>query len=454
MSKVTIPRGLRVVRHYLSLPLLFIPNEQKHLFESEKLTPQQNKAAIPPKPPVENVVKYHHEIARPEHVADIITRPLLNDILVTVLANKSPFMGDPAHSLVSTDASKPSVANNLHFTSIVTEWIRLFNQQAVKLQDLAPNSAFAFSNKLLDEKIQAKYDSLDSIYTPQALQSLYKSLKAFENSDMKLQGLLPPSELTLAVTFEYLSCFLAGTDEIRQNADSFEILIAFIAENIQYSSGQGLKEIMVQFIDNLYDSKVSSLQPKLAVFNDFIYTVGELYESSISDLDPVRLDKLALLLTIAKNLDKSSSILSILIHKHQQCPTTETVNAFLSAYDEAFTGDIDQFVRDISVLKPALFHNGLTSTSFAILLKHAVKDITDLSQLLNLAETTEKGLKAVSKSQSDIITKLLELQQASSDSDKSLQLSILLARLVVENNIVLTPETKELVNERYPHMVL
>lgn len=458
MSKVTIPRGLRSVRHYMNLPLLLIPNEQKHLFESEKLTPLQNKAAIPSKPPVENLVKYHHEIPRPDYIADIITRPLLNDVLVTVLANKSPFMGDPEHALVSTDPTKATSVANLQFTSIVTEWIQLFNKQIVNLQDLdVTDSPFTFSNKVVDEKIQKKYDSLvdseasSSIYTPESLHSLYKSLKSFENSEKKLQGLFPPTELAQAVTFEYLSCFLARTDEVRQNADSFESLIAFIEENIKYSSGQGLKEIMVQLIDNLYDSKVSSLQTKLSVFNDFTQAVGELSESSISELDPIRLDKLAFLFTMARNLEKSSNILKILIHKHQICPTTETMNAFLSTYDEMFTGgNTDGMLRDLSVLKPAFFHNGLTLTSFNILLKHVVRDITDLTQFLSLAESTERGMKALTKSQSSIVLKLMEIQQGSSESDKHIQLSMLLRRLVVENSITLSPETTNLLNERYP----
>ena len=51
MLETKILRALPQVRRYLvkrsRSPFLFLPNETKHIFDEEKLTPEENKAAIP-----------------------------------------------------------------------------------------------------------------------------------------------------------------------------------------------------------------------------------------------------------------------------------------------------------------------------------------------------------------------------------------------------------------------
>ena len=78
MLETKILRALPQVRRYLvkrsRSPFLFLPNETKHIFDEEKLTPEENKAAIPLKPNYDNLEKIHHEVINPEEVSDLVVK--------------------------------------------------------------------------------------------------------------------------------------------------------------------------------------------------------------------------------------------------------------------------------------------------------------------------------------------------------------------------------------------
>ena len=97
MLETKILRALPQVRRYLvkrSRSFLFLPNETKHIFDEEKLTPEENKAAIPLKPNYDNLEKIHHEVINPEEVSDLVVKFNSNDILASILSKDGYLFGD------------------------------------------------------------------------------------------------------------------------------------------------------------------------------------------------------------------------------------------------------------------------------------------------------------------------------------------------------------------------
>lgn len=448
---------LTVRRHYLTLPLLFVPNEEIHRFEGELLTNEENEALIPDRPQLQQSQKYHHNIISPEDVADLITRPNINDTLITVLSQDSTFLGSSSHKLVNIDPSKATEPAKLRFANIGLRWISLFNKQVRTLSELPSSSetfSFSFQKKLVNDIISSKYAEVLSepdfyLYTNENLKSFYDSFKAFTNSERRLHGLLAPSELAHTVFFENVTLFLIGTTEVRESSANFEVLISFLEQNASFCTSQNLQEILVHLIHNLYESKLPSIQSKLASFNEFFDSQESLVEQSkFFGLEPGTLDKLAFLMSVSGNIDKANKILSFLIEKHGICPSQDTINIFLSNYQKSNRSTLgrEKFLRELSFLKPALCHRSLSSIEFSVLLEYTVNDIQDLHQFINLVTSNKNGTKLLSKYQLDLLKKLQDIQKASqfTNTEKALQYTQLVVRLV-ESQVKLSSQAVELV---------
>lgn len=448
-------------------PFLFVPNEEKFLFESEKLTPEQNKAAIPKRPSYDHLQKYHYEIRSPEDVADLIMKLDFKDIFLTSLAKDSPILGDSTYKFVSKDPSKMPEPIMLHFTAITCKWAEVFNDQIHDLSNIPEQDAsLNYENKNLIEQISKglqNYKEItgeNNLLTLDNLKKAFKFLKAFENSEKKVTGISTQSELSPVITFEAMSSYLLNSEEVKQNVENFDIFLSFIEENIQLFTLESLKQFLVLLINNLHESKLSSIQMKLDTFTKFMdNTIFEIYPSITSELNPIYLDKLSYLYTMTSNILKANEILSILIQNYKLSPSKETLNSFLAGY-EKFLNNIEgtnqltrkeTILRDLSNLKPAFFHEGLSKISFNLLLNNSVSDVHDLEKFLKLVLLNDNGENLLANFSQEIIRKIKSIQSKSNDpaNAKSLQLSQLIRLLVIDNNIKFSDAALTLCEELY-----
>ena len=448
-------------------PFLFVPNEEKFLFESEKLTPEQNKAAIPKKPNYDHLLTYHYEIRNPNDVADLILKLDFKDIFLTSLAKDSPILGDSTYKFVSKDPSKTPEPIMLHFTAITCKWAEVFNEKIHGLSSIPEQDAsLNYENKNLIEQISKglqNYKEItgeNNLLTSDNLKKAFKFLKAFENSGKKVTGISTQSELSPVITFEAISSYLLNSDDVKNNAESFDIFLSFIEENIQLFTLESLKQFLVLLINNLHESKLSTIQLKLNTFTKFMdNTIFEIYPSITSELNPIHLDKLSYLYTMTSNIPKANEILSILVQNYKLSPSKETFNSFLTGYDRFLNNSEgtnqlirkETVLRDLSNLKPAFFHEGLSKTSFNFLLNNSVSDVHDLEKFLKLVLLGDNGEILLSKFSKEIIRKIQSIQSKSdcSVNAKSLQLSQLIRLLVIDNNIKFSDAALTLCEELY-----
>ncbi|CUM45918.1 uncharacterized protein AC631_04862 [Debaryomyces fabryi] len=455
------------IRSYTTrTPFLFIPNEEKYQFESEKLTPQQNKAAIPKRPSYDHLQKYHHEICSPENVADLIMKLDFKDIFLTSLAKDSPLLGDSTYKLVFKDPSKTSEPIMLQFTATSCKWAEVFNDQIHDLSNLPEQDlSLNYENKNLTEQISKglqNYKEItgeNNLLISDNLKKLFKYLRAFENSEKKVTGASTQSELSPVITFEAVSSYLLNSDEVKQNVENFDIFLSFIEENIQLFTLESLKQFLVLLINNLHDSKLSTIQMKLNSFTKFMdNTIFQIYPTITSELNPIYLDKLSYLYTMTSNIPRANEILSTLVQSYKISPSKETFNSFLAGYEKFLSNEIPNenirkeiILRDLSNLKPAFFHEGLSSISFNILLKNAVSNMHDLEKFLRLVLLNAKGKYLLSKYSQEVIKKIQSIQTKNDDPVKlkSLQLSQLIRFLVTDNDIKFADATLTLCEELY-----
>lgn len=450
-------------------PFLFVPNEEKYQFESEKLTPEENRAAIPNRPKYDDLPKYHHEIASPESIADLFLKFEFKDILLTSLAKDSPVLGDHSYKLISKNDSIPSKEVNLHFTATSCKWAEVFNDQIHSLSNLPEQDAsLTYENKNLMEQIGTgieKFKELTGDNDLSTLESFHKAftyLRAFQNSERTVTGVSTQSDTTPLITFEAVSSYLLNSKDISENAENFDVFLGFIKKNIQLFTHENLKQFLVLLINNLHESKLSTIQMKLNSFAKFMEVIFEIYPSITSELNPIYLDKLSYLYTMTANIPKANEILSSLIQNYKLSPSKESINSFLAEYEKNLNskGEVDlqtrkeSIFRDLSSLKPVFFHKGLNSISFNLLLNNSVLNIIDLEKFLSLASLSAKGKSLLSKFSYEIIRKLQSIQSTTDESmnEKSLQLTQLIKSLIIDNNVKLTEEGLRLIEKLYSEL--
>lgn len=108
--------------------ILFTPNENKHIFESEKLSPRENYDAVPNKPDFSTIDKVHHEIVNPEDVADLVTKLNTNDVLISILSKCKHLYGDKDYIIRNVNGLNESPVV-FPYSSILLSWKEVYNKQ-------------------------------------------------------------------------------------------------------------------------------------------------------------------------------------------------------------------------------------------------------------------------------------------------------------------------------------
>lgn len=431
---------------------MFLPNEERYMFDGEKLTPEENEAAIPDKPNFDGIKKVHHEILRPDDVADLVNNPGWNEIFITALSKDSVY-GNKNYKVVNKNGESIPESMKLYFASIAAEWVEQFSRGIYELGDLENNEQpLVYANKIINDTIEKKYDEVDkhTLYSSENLFDFFQSFRAFRNSERKLSGSqLHISESAGALTFYSISSYLLGTSEVKGNSENYEALLRFIEANIQYFSNENLKQLTGLLIDNLHGSSLSSAQEKLPTFKLFVENnvFGD-YSNLALELSPSHLDKLAFLLTISKDILRAKEVISLLVKSHKIAPSSSTFSTFLSAYDQEGNSK-NTILKDLSDLKPVFFHKNLSETSFKFLLHNVIDNVHDLNQLINLIEKNDKSRRLLSLHVSEILESLHIIQSSSQDSNiiKSVQVVQLIKRLVKNNKVLLDERSLEILKD-------
>lgn len=420
-------KNARLLGHYIgrrfqsSKPLiLFIPNEDLYVFEGEKLSQEENRAAIPKRPNFNNIPKVHHEMLGPEFIADLVIKPGNKDVIVTSLAQNSPFGGEPSYKVIPKDVSKPPTTVELLYSEISRKYIQVFNNQISQLNPLKESSILPTLGTVVAKDIEDRINdyktinNINDIFTIETLQDIGDFLHVFENTRKVSLGEVDTANAASLVTLENFCIYnvrILGADE----DEKFNALITFIKDNFSLFTVQGLRRLVETLIEKLSvitNPKIIDLCCNLVIEEMFIN-----YSNMLFQLDPVHLDRLAGILSVDKNINYATRILSALIESRNIAPSDSTVEKFLTACADVSNGNQETFIRDSSILKSVFFSRDMSTNVGKLILDNGIRTIYELENFVKLSATDGENVNTLQILGNEIIGKLLELQQNTNESD-------------------------------------
>lgn len=433
-------------------PILFVPNETIHRFESEKLTEEENLAAIPKRPNFDGLPKYHHEILSPEDTADLVIRPDVNDILTSTFSQNAVFTGDPNYKVTPANANLQETTLSLHFAVAVIEWIRLFNTQIVTLKSLPSTvNKLQHINEAKVDAIKAKLNSInvEELKSVEVLDKFYTSFEIYRKGDIMRKTRAD------TINIENISSILLTSELIQSDSELFDITLRYLGLKLTYFSNENLQQFTEKLINHLHGENITSGM-KVQSFNNFMSKVFEIHPRLKTELHVSQLDKLAYLFTLANNIEDSKSLLQLLVTNYKVAPSKETFNLFLTKYTESlknFQGLIkSKVLKDLHQLKPVFFHNGLDSFSLKFLLEEIIEHVYDLDHLMRLIENKENSSIFLLSEFAEMLMQRLQVIQSTSEdpnTTKALQLTQLISKLVKDNGVKLDKKSLELAQQMY-----
>lgn len=405
---------------------LFVPNDDRFKFESERLTPEENRAAIPQRPNFDHLPKYHHEIPRPENVADFLSRPQFNDFFTTILAKNAPFTGNSNHKMVIMNGEDSVI--NFYYTLTAAQWFEALNNEILELREIEDEvESLSFFNK----DTHARTDALVStrrrelkceLFTRQGLGELFDTLLKGPSIGYGLQSL----------SFGALANYFLHSEECVESSHNLVQLLAFIDQNIHEVTAASTKTFVTKLVDVVYHTHVSDIRAKLDGLLNFCN--NPTIQTVLKEVDSATLDRLAYLHTMSSSFDEARAMLHILVQERKVAPSVETFDFFLSSYLKhvspmALNPQLHtKVLRELKPLKPALFHRGVTPAYAKRILDEIVKTEFDLQQFINLvlSRSSDEVLSRICK---DIVLKAIQLAKDQPLAVRSLKVSNLIERL-------------------------
>lgn len=363
----------RAQRRYLTSQtptFLFLPNDAKHIFEQEKLTPQENEAAIPTKPNYEHLEKKHHEVVNPKDANEIVLKLNKNDLLVTMLSKDKVFLGDP--TFIIDGSNRPT---KFEYATILCSWGDIFNKKIKELKDVSP---FEYWEPVLPSNITELYNEYGADFD-----QFFEQTKAMKNSKLRKERKLQPSDFANLVTIDNVSLFVLSKLSTAEDVARFS---EFMNNNLEYYSVQGL-------IDNL--SRLTDISYRLhgEINYLFVTSIFDKYPTIPEGLPHDTLDKLAYLLS-SKNWELSRNFLQILV-KNDICPSEDTINEFLLNF---VNSDSETKLKELMFIKLILFHRGVNEMSLQILLS-TIRNIHEFNKLIDLIKLRDNFKEILNKYQ-------------------------------------------------------
>lgn len=423
---------IRTVRQTLvrrvgtSLSFLFVPNDERFKFESENLTPEENRAAIPRRPNFNHLPKYHHEILSPENVADVLSRLLFTELFTTSLAKNAPLSGNADYLVISTKGDATTV--NLHFAVTASKWFEVFNDEIIKLQDLGEAAeSLAYFNEKLHHEIEQKVTAIlatitDDAYSQQWLNQIYSRMT---------NNLSHGS----TISFGALANHFLDSETCIENSHNMLQVLSYVDRNISQMTAENIATFTTKLVNVLYGTHISDIRAKLEGLN--VVTSNPTVQNLLSELDSSVLDKLAYLHTVASNFQQANSVLRILVRQRHTAPSSDTFDLFLSSYlKHMITSKQDtQIYRtllcELTALKPAIFHHGVTPAYAMLMLDGLVTSEFELQHFVNLIFQSKQSSEIVKKLSKPMVEKAIALGKDQSTAVLKVKLNNLVKRLQV-----------------------
>lgn len=448
LLKASCSRNCR--RGYSSDVLLFIPNEKKFFFDSERLTKEENRAAIPKRPDYSSMPKYHHEIVCPDEIADILISVDPRNVLVTGLSKDSPFFGRKDHKLVRKNA-KDAEHVKFYFATTGIKWLELFNEKIhalANLEDVDP--PLSYSDRFINGVISSKHKELsrlaefDNFRKPQDFELFFSSIK---------QDALKPEMQEQVVT--HFPRYLLDLEVVKQDTGVLLVVLDFLTDSLKSLSLQSVIPIVSQAADIIYNSRVFDIKPRVKAFENFLMKVELVNPRVTEQLHPHVLDKLAYLYTFTSDINKALKAIQILVNRHRVAPSDETFSSFLEAYNDGLQSKgltaeaTKSFVlRDLNDLKPVFHHKDLEWKVLNFLMNSAVSNELEFESIVDLICKSRKRTRITFSEVLEITNKMFEIQETQnlSPSQKILQFFQLLRRLK-EEKVIDVHQTKQLIDK-------
>jgi hypothetical protein len=378
--------------------ILFVPESERFVFDSEKLSDAENRAAIPsrPPPPADARTQYY-DILPPTAVADAVVRPDFGDILATSLAHMRAF-GDPALKMVPRSGAHARV-QHLHFEARAHKWITEFGKLVYPLKPLEALEAPAASAlpRRIESHIAARLeeDAL-AVLAADDFDAIFGAFDVFRNHQRR--HLLHQSELANVVSFDQLALFLLDR-HLGGDVAALVALLTFIERNLALC----LYEDGVRPMTELAIARLSRQAHDLLVldtFDRFYDEAAKLFPKIASDLLLALMDQLARLSFELTNARRGLRIAKAMVRRHSTAPSRETYDALVqwvlweAAAAETRLQRRAAILRYLSDFKPLVFHWGATEASVGLLLD-TVSTSFELDHLVRFVERTPQLLQRV-----------------------------------------------------------
>lgn len=432
--------------------MLFVPDENQYLFDGERLSPEENLAAIPKRPEVKTT-KYHKEMLSPEFIADLVINPNFNDTFITSLTRNCRFLGDETYKVIPKEEEGLPETVDLLFANMTSKYMEVFNGQIKHLVPLPPNDLMFTLSRSLESAIEQKVGNFktthdNDIYSLETLNELGNYLGAFRNTRQVATGEINPSLYPDLITTENFSIYLLHDQTFTD--DNFNSVISFIEANLSIFTIEGLRRILETLITVM--SKDSVTPYHLQVCCKFIVEqIFPNFNSLIVHLHSYMLNELATLLARDGNINESSRLITILINDRSTAASSKAVDNLLIAFDNESQKSTlkPDFLRQFSGLKSYFYHYGFTVTSARIVLKYGIDSVVELDHFLRLLLKPQNN-DALVAIHGDIINTLLSIHENDQKLDqiKILELSQLLSAMIKKGLIISKP-TLRTIKEYY-----
>ncbi|KAM9933537.1 hypothetical protein OXX80_006841 [Metschnikowia pulcherrima] len=361
-----------------------------HQTHEQRLRDQE--AAVPTRPSIDSSLRLYKDMVKPEDVCDLLWRPSFEDCLVAGLAKECPVKGDASYQVISRSSVS---ASKLMFANIALSWLHAFDTQVPELSDVTA---------LEDDLTYGKSDTIPSSDIDDEIFRDAKNLHAFID-DFTRKG--------------YSIESIAQSLIFRQSsAQQYGSILTFLSQNIHMLNPVSIKDFAGHLLNHLVNSQLSNVSEYAILLTSFISTdLMSIYPSVLAEVGPGTLDKLAMLAATSGDFSLARSAFVVLVQQKRIAPSLKTWNEFLSRYIEHAENQNlsrSQVLRDLSVIKPVLFHHELTPSVVRFLLARVTESAHDLSDLMKLVSSSSAHVLAGCGS--DFMIRLQEIQTTSRQS--------------------------------------
>lgn len=326
-------------------------------------------------------------------MCDLLIRPTFEDVAVTSLAAGCPLSGKDSYEVVSRSSVSSS---RLLFANIASSWLDQLDMDIFELAALPQtDSNLTYTNSSTTKLIANQYSD--------KVMLLHESIEEFYNFFIDTPG--------SNVTIENITQYLLS----RASVEDYKVIIHYLTKNAHLLNPFVMNDFVAIILEDLY---ASSSVEKVELFDTFlndalVVSVPQLLEG----LPPTTLDRLAFIAASSSDLSTSNKALSLLCRNYRLAPSQKTYELYLGRYSKLAANQQfskSQILRDLSSLKPIVFHYGLTSSSLRLILSR-VDNIYDLSHMVKLVRETTPDL--LGDHAVEILQQLRLIQRATKVSD-------------------------------------